>query len=190
MQEKTFLKLISSIPIILLVLYFAPFLGVCLIFFRFFMYRNLKKKSISLTMVILGFTLLIPKVVYEILKATKVDIPAFNDFVTSSLYNVNFIKYSKFLITAGIFFIIISYVSKILFAKASSSIRNGLNSYIQKEEQINREISEKNDMIMKEKQEKAKNTHVVYCPSCGGDNMITGTVGTCKFCRKKIVYKG
>ena len=43
---------------------------------------------------------------------------------------------------------------------------------------------------MKEKREKAKNTHIVYCPYCGADNMLTSNVGRCKYCRRRIEYKG
>ena len=44
-------------------------------------------------------------------------------------------------------------------------------------------------MKMQEKRERAKNTHVVYCPYCGADNMLTEKTGICKFCRRKIEYK-
>ena len=47
----------------------------------------------------------------------------------------------------------------------------------------------KNDLEMKEKREKAKNSRVVNCPYCGADNLIYNNVGTCKFCRKKITYQ-
>ena len=59
-------------------------------------------------------------------------------------------------------------------------------AYINDVEKTNREVSEKNDMKIKEKQETAKNTKVVYCPFCGGDNIIVGKTGKCKYCRKSI----
>ena len=69
--------------------------------------------------------------------------------------------------------------------KTKSSVR----SYIANQEKRNDEISRKNDLIMKEKREIAKNTNVVICPYCGADNMLTAKTGTCKYCRRKIESK-
>ena len=44
-------------------------------------------------------------------------------------------------------------------------------------------------MKMQEKREALKNTHVVHCPYCGADNMLTSNIGTCKYCRRRIEAK-
>ena len=45
MSENKLFKLLASIPVILLCLYFIPFVGVCLIGLRYFVYRNNKAKT-------------------------------------------------------------------------------------------------------------------------------------------------
>ena len=40
MKEREIFKILTSIPVILIVLYFIPFLGVCLIIFRYFIYKK------------------------------------------------------------------------------------------------------------------------------------------------------
>ena len=82
------------------------------------------------------------------------------------------------------FLIITSIVSSIV-----DKTKSYVKSYITNQEKRNDEISRKNDLIMKEKREIAKNTNVVICPYCGADNILTEKVGTCKFCRRKIKSK-
>ncbi len=186
MKEREIFKILTSIPVILIVLYFIPFLGVCLIIFRYFIYKN-KYYKLPLTLVICGILIIIPNIVNSILKSFKIN--SLENLITLDIYQ-KLVPYSKRLITVGIIFLIISYIVKIIYNKVSNKLTNEFKNYIQKEEQRSAEISAKNDLIMKEKREKAQNTHVVYCPYCGSDNMITGSVGTCKYCRRKIEYKG
>ena len=74
-----------------------------------------------------------------------------------------------------------------------SSIFNKLelfiSSYISEREKKDFEIRKENDMKMQEKREALKNTHVVHCPYCGADNMLTSNIGTCKYCRRRIEAK-
>ena len=67
MQEKNFIKLLVSIPVILLALYFIPFLGAILLIFRLFMVES-KKRRIAL-LIIIGVLLLLPQGINELLKA-------------------------------------------------------------------------------------------------------------------------
>ena len=184
MKEKEIFKLLTSIPLILIVLYFIPFLGVCLIIFRYFIYKE-KYYKLPITLIICGLVLIIP----NLFKYIKLNIDFINSLISSDIY-INLITYSKRLITVGIIFLIVSYIVKMIYTKVSSKLSNEFKNYIQKEEQRNAEISAKNDLIMKEKREKAQNTHVVYCPYCGSDNMVIGNSGTCKYCRRRIEYKG
>ena len=91
-------------------------------------------------------------------------------------------KYSKLLITTGVIFLIISFIINSILYKLENSIK----SYISNQEKREAEISQKNNLIMKEK---VKNTSVVYCSYCGADNMLTCHIGTCKYCRRKIKSK-
>ena len=79
-------------------------------------------------------------------------------------------KFERFIYTLAIFLVLVSPIS-IVFSKATLA-------------KVNFEVEQEKKKI--EKQEKTKNTKVVYCPYCGADNMLTEKVGTCKYCRRKI----
>ena len=184
MKDKILLRLLGSIPIILIFLYFIPFLGICLILFRYFI-CDYKKRNISFFLIMIGFIILLPSGLNGIFKIIKFDsttMPYFYDIISSELYSINLIKYGKFLLTIGIIFLIITFTFNRLFVK----VKNFIYSYIHEQEKRDAEISQKNDLIMKEKQEKAKNTRVVYCPYCGADNILISKNGTCKYCRRQI----
>ena len=61
-----------------------------------------------------------------------------------------------------------------------------IRKYIQQYEKEQTEISKKNDMEIKIKQEKAKNTNYVRCSHCGSDNLISEKHGVCKYCRRTL----
>ncbi len=191
MKNNLLFKILASLPVILLTLYFIPFLGVILILFRFFIYSN-KKISTSIFITLIGILILIPKIINFILDIFKIDInkvPYLQDVLNSNLYNIEFINYSKLLICIGIVFLIISFILTTLFNKLNSNILN----YISKQEKRDAEISRENDMKIKIKQEKAKNTSYVKCPYCGSDNLLEEKFGICEYCRRKIEnknYKG
>ena len=84
--------------------------------------------------------------------------------------------------TLGIIFLILSYIIKNVINRVGSAINSGINDFVEEEHNRNQE----NDLKMKEKQERAKKTHVVKCPHCGASNMLTEDTGVCKFCRKPI----
>ena len=99
------------------------------------------------------------------------------------------LNYSKLLITVGIIFLIISFIFRKAILRLISKLKSGVTEYIDKYEKEQRQIREKNDLIIKERREIVKNTHLVHCPNCGADNTIVGKVGKCKFCRNDISYK-
>ena len=186
-ENNILLKVLCSIPIILISLYFIPFLGICLIILRYFIYSN-KMILMPLLLIIIGIIILVPKFLNSLLNLIKFDvnkIPYFNDIINSSLYSADFIKYSRLLLIVGVIFLIISAIFKSLLEKLESFISLYINNQIKQDALI----SEKNDMIMREKRDKARDTQVVYCPYCGADNMLTQKVGTCNYCRRKIQIK-
>lgn len=192
MKNNLLFKLLSSLPMILIALYFIPFLGVCLILLRYFMYNNRKRISTPIYIIGVGILILIPKVLNLILDMVKVDIttiPYLKDVVNAELYSVDFINYSKRLICVGVIFLIISFVLKTLFDKVNSKLNNGIRNYISETQKRDAEISKQNDMEIKIKQEKAKNTSYVKCPNCGSDNLLGEKFGVCKYCRSKIENK-
>ncbi|MBR4262582.1 MAG: hypothetical protein IKQ35_04385 [Bacilli bacterium] len=136
-----------------------------------------------ITLVITGFIILIPNIINSVLKTfkLKIEIPYLNEVINSELYP-NLIKYSKLLITLGIIFLILSYIINYILNRVGNKLKSGIDEYVEEEHKR----SQENDLKMKEKQERAKNTHVVKCPHCGASNMLTEKTGVCKFCRKPI----
>lgn len=192
MKNNLLFKILSSLPVILIALYFIPFLGVCLILLRCFMYDNKKRISTQMYIVGVGILVLIPKALNLILDVAKVDIttiPYLKDVISAELYNVDFINYSKRLICVGVIFLIISFVLKTIFDKVSSKLNSGIRNYINETQRRDAEISRKNDMEIKIKQEKARNTSYVKCPNCGSDNLLGEKFGVCKYCRRKLENK-
>ena len=191
MSENKFFKLLCSLPVVLIVLYFIPFLGICLILFRYYVYRGNKYYKTPTLLLVCGILLLIPKLTDSIIKMLKLDnveIPYLNSIITSDIYT-KLLSYSKLLVTVGIIFLILSFIFRNVFNKLSNKVNSGIRNYMEQDLKKDYEIRKENDMKMQEKREKAKNTHVVHCPYCGSDNMLTEQTGTCKFCRRKIEYK-
>ncbi len=177
---KILIKIICSIPLILISLYFIPFLGICLTILRYFVYDNKSKKNTSIILLIIGLLILIPKILSNFTFSNN--IPYLNKIITNNIYNTNFIKLSKTLIILGTILLIIS----IVFTKILEKIDILLLKYFKELSNRDYEIAQKNDMQMRIKREKSKSTRVVHCPYCGADNMITESVGTCKYCRRKL----
>ena len=144
MKNNLFIKILCSIPVILLFLYFIPFLGVCLILFRYFIYDNKKRIETPIYLIVCGVIILIPKLILSISSAMKYEIPYFNDIFNSELYSINFIKYSKLLITVGVIFLILSFIFNSLFNKIKNYLHTSISSY----EKRTAKIQEKNDLIM------------------------------------------
>ena len=188
MRNNILIRLLCSIPVILILLYFLPFLGVCLIIFRYIVYYSDRRIVTPYYLISTGLIILLPKLLkflFDKFEYSADNIQYFNKIINSELYKVDFISYSKLLITVGIIFLILSSIISMIVDKTKSWVI----SYIANQERKNDEISRKNDLIMKEKREIAKNTNVVICPYCGADNMLTAKTGTCKYCRRKIESK-
>ena len=80
--------------LILITLYYIPFLGVCLLIFRKFYYKNQKKFD--------NYLLLVIGLIIFIINKINIYIPYLSDFIKTDI----FFKYSKRLITLSIIFII------------------------------------------------------------------------------------
>lgn len=186
MTENKFIKLLTSIPVILVVLYFIPFLGICLLIFRYFVYREKKITITPIYIAVIGLIILIPQLVVSVLELLKIKLPYISDFVSSAFYANKLIGYSKFLITVGVIFFILSFVVKKIMMSVTNKLSNGVRNYIQKTEEKHDEIYRANDMELKVKREQAKNTNYVHCPYCGSDNLVSTKTGICKYCRRVI----
>ncbi len=187
---KKVLSLLCSIPVILLTLYFIPFLGIVLILFR--IYFKAQEKIYKLPIFLIGTALIlfVPKIVYLAVNAfsIKVKIPYLDAIIASNLYE-KLIKYGKYLIIIGVLYLILRYIFTNIFMKVKNKLNSSVNDFVERNEQRSYEIQKENDLKMRETQEKAKNTHFVSCPTCGKDNIIHGNIGTCTHCRGTLVYK-
>lgn len=167
MKNNIIIKILCSIPVILFFLYYCLFIGILLIMLRYYVYY--KRKDVSFLLIIMGILLYIPL----ILSKFKINISFLNNN-----YYLELLKLAKRLIIVGIIFMIIYFVA--------NKLKLSLINYIKNEEENDNKIKAKNDLIMQEKREKAKNTRVVKCPYCGADNILSTNVGKCSYCRKQL----
>ncbi len=190
MKYNTCTKVLCSLPIILLFLYFIPFVGVCLILFRLFIYKNNKQYTL-ICLIVIGLLLLIPDLILRVVNLFKINIETIPhlEIIITTLNHEKLVGYGKFIIIVGIILLIIYTIISTIMKKVASTGRIFLFSSMMMQQNKMVEISKQNDMEMKIKREKAKNTHVVYCPNCGADNILSGNVGMCKYCRSKLEYK-
>ncbi len=191
MTNNIFIKLLTSIPVILLVMYFLPFIGICLLIFRYIISYNKRKNSSGYLILLSGIILLIPKAIEEIFKLLKLKlntIPYIEIIINNNLYNTKLISFSKLLIIVGIIFIIVITLGSILSNKLGLKAASGLRNYLNRVENEDKEIREKNNLKMQMQREEVKNTHLVHCPHCGSDNTIKGKTGKCKYCRQEITF--
>ncbi len=185
-MDNIFIKLIVSIPVILIVLYFIPFLGICLLIFRLFVInRRNTKKNTAFYLIGVSIILLIPKILDLVSKYTSLEIPYIKQIIDSSLYSVNILKYAKLLFIIGVVYFILYTI----FNKIFDNVFKYMNGYVKAEQDKSYQISKENDLIMQEKREKAKNTHAFKCRNCGASFILSSNTGTCPYCRSSIEYK-
>jgi large-conductance mechanosensitive channel len=185
MKESAILRVLCSIPVILIILFLVWPLGIVLMLVRFFLIKKSGYKFPTF-LIILGALLLVPSLVNWIF-ANYFASSSFTNVIKSIVEHDLYIKlfgYGKLLIIVGILFIIIVAVVKMVTLKLASAIGNQIKS----SEEKRQATFEKNDLIMKERKEEIKNTHVVTCNSCGSDNVLHSKTGFCKYCRKPIEY--
>lgn len=183
MKHNIFVKLLVSIPVILVTLFYSPFLGIILILFRYYVHSNKKFYQTPLMLLLTSLIIWLPKIIEFVIEYGKIniEIPYIYQIMDTKIYP-ELLVFSKTLITIGIILFIVSYILKNIF----TSLYNKLMRLVEYEQIKDYEISKKNDMAIKEKQLRAKNTKVVKCPNCGASNTITSTTGKCKYCRSSI----
>ncbi len=187
MIKKSFINIITSLPIILIALYFLPVVGILLILLKFITATN-KNNSIAIILILLGILIQIPNALKTFTKAFKFSIPYLDKILEHELY-YDLSKYSVLLIVTGVVLIIITTLFNKLFNGLKSTLNEAVDTYVTKQVEQDREIDKENDLEIKLKQEKAKNTHVVHCPNCGADNIVSENVTRCKYCRTELESK-
>ena len=113
MNSNKFIKIICSLRVIFISLYFIPFLGICLGILRQFIYTNKSKSSTLISIITLDILILIPMLLNLILNLVNVNINEFNlnEIIESKIY-VNLVNYSKLLPCFGLILLISSFVFK------------------------------------------------------------------------------
>lgn len=183
MRTNKFLRILCSMPIILITLYFIPVLGICLLIARIFIFNRGRK--IFIPIFITGLVILLPiglNFILNIININTDTIPYLNNLINSDIYKTNLINYSKILISVGVVFIILEGILEKLGTKLGNIIRTKMQERDRRDDEITRQ----NDMKIKIMKEEVKNTGYVKCPNCGADNILREKYGTCKYCRSKL----
>ena len=186
------LKALLSLPIILIVLYFLPVLGVIMLIARYFVYGSRHYYRSPILILIFSLILLIPRGLELAIINFKFDlsIPYLNDILNSEIYP-KLVDYAQNIFIISVVFLIVSAIIKAISSKLSGNISRVLNEYFSAKQAAETKAFQENDLKLKEKaiESKQKTPHVVKCPTCGKTNSIIGTVGKCKSCRNPIEYK-
>lgn len=171
MRRLNYLDILTNELFILFFLYTIPFVGIILIIIRLFSFKR-KKDNLGLYLIIFGALLCLPNLINNFYEIESI----VNNDIYSYLYSD-----VKFIIGTGVVLLIISS----LFDKLKLKIM----SLLKTEQKKNYNIDKENNLKIKEKQERAKTTHVIICPYCGSDNIISGNIGKCRHCRRSLQKK-
>ena len=186
-------KLICSLPVVLIVLYFLPVLGVIMVIARYFIYSERHFFRTPVVLMLVGLILLVPRGLQLAIENFNLSftIPFLSDILNLELYP-KLADYGQFILIVGVVILIVSYLLKSFISGLSNNIRSMMSQYASTKQAEEVEIRKENDLKLREKEitSKQKAPHVVKCPHCGKTNSITGTVGKCKSCRSAIEYKG
>lgn len=181
MASNKIINILLSLPVILIFLYFMAPLGIILLIIRQFTHKEKSYVKTSIALTTIAILIQMPKIVFELSKLIKFNSYNIDEIVKLDVY-LKLTNYSEMLVYIAVILLIAGFITKKLVDRAA----NFAKTYIMEKEKMAREVSIKNDMEIKIKQEKAKNSHTVICPYCGADNIITGKSGICKYCRRQI----
>lgn len=186
-------KLICSLPVVLIVLYFLPVLGVIMVIARYFIYSERHFFRTPVVLMLAGLILLVPRGLQLATENFNLGftIPHLSNILNFELYP-KLADYGQFILIVGVVILIVSYLLKSFISGLSNNIRSMMSQYASTKQAEEVEIRKENDLKLREKEitSKQKTPHVVKCPHCGKTNSITGTVGKCRSCRSAIEYKG
>ncbi len=186
------MKFLCSIPVILLLLYFLPPLGVIVFLARYLVYGDRHFFRAPVVIAIVSLILLIPQGLYLANQNFNLNlsVPFLNEVIDSNIYP-KLADYAKFSFIVAIIILIVTYLLRSFLGGLSAKFSQLLSSYFSAKQAEEERIAKENDLKLKEKAltSKQKTPHVVKCPHCGKSNSIIGTVGECISCREPIEYK-
>ena len=188
-------KLICSLPVLLVTLYFVPPLGVALTIARLFIYGSYRYYRVPAAILVVALLCLAPRG-YELLQQNFGEsIPAFQPLIDFRAHPL-FTKLTDFGRWTAIFSVIMI-IASLALAKvanlASQALRMARMAGSASHTNAGSESSTRKTPVMQKDGREAdpsdqSTPHVVKCPSCGKANHIIGTVGTCKSCRSAIEW--
>ena len=163
-----FIKLLTSLPVLMIAFYFSTLLGYMLIIGRLFIQK---------TDYISGFLMII----------VAIGLYYFNnhEFLLSLIPDINSVIIKSYAITvmiAGVFLIIVEIISQ----KVAYTTHSLLNRLFNTLEKSNREGVTKGQYQAKMYKEDLKYTRLVTCPNCGAETYVTKKVSKCPYCRSSI----
>ena len=137
LDSKTY-KLICSLPIIFIALYFIPFIGICLLLVRFIVYRKNKYYKTPLILIGGGLILILPKII------------KYQSITKANIYNDIF-RYGKLLLIVGFIVLIISWVVRYYYHRTMKRITNSFKVFM---DPIDYDLKKDNKKLIKDKSTK------------------------------------
>ena len=185
-------KIICSLPVLLVTLYFVPPLGVVLTIARLFIYGSYRYYRVPAVILVVALLCLAPRG-YELLQQNFGEsIPAFQPFIDFRAHPL-FAKLTDFGRWTAIFSVIMI-IASLALAKVANLASQALRMarMASSANRTNAGSARKTPVMQKDGREAdpsdQSTPHVVKCDNCGKANHIIGTVGTCKACRTAIEW--
>lgn len=145
MTTNKIIKIISSIPIILILLYFVPLLGIGAIMINYCILDNKKINKLAIVLLMVGVFAIFPQLIYDLDNIINInfDINSFTEKIDElGIYNSKMISYGELLIAFGILSLIMAYFMKV----TSYRFMHRFRKYLEEHGGINTEISKQNEM--------------------------------------------
>ncbi len=189
-------KLICSLPVLLIALYFVPPLGVVLTIARLFIYGSYRYYRVPTAILAVALLCLAPRG-YELLQQNFGEsIPVFQPFIDFRAHPL-YAKLTDYGRWTAIFSIIMLVASQILSKVAnlaSQALKMAQMANSASRTNSSSDSSARKAPIMQKDGAKVdpsdqSTPHVVKCPNCGKANHVIGTVGTCKACRSAVEWQ-
>ena len=185
-------KVILSIPVILILLYFLPVIGVIALITRYILIDEKHYFMTPAVIAIVGLVALIPRG-FELLQQNfnfNITIPFLSDFLALPIYP-KITDYGKFCVIIAIVFFLLSALLRKFLTGLGDRIVKAFSTRRQEELTARERVAQENDLKIREQKLEMEQTelNVVKCPHCGKINHIKGKTGTCKSCRTPISAK-
>lgn len=143
------LRFFCSLPVVLVITYFIPFLGVFLLICRLYVYREIKCYKTWILMFLFAIIIALPKFVSYILitfNLTNINIPYLSEINISDVY-LRLMEYSKMIVIISVVFFVLTLILK----NVLKNLIYKINSSIIESERKHANIIKENDLIMREK---------------------------------------